>query len=162
VNETLHPVTMGRGRIWLERIMYALMVALVTISLLIAIAAVFQAWFNDPPVHVESMDKHPTQPFCPGDAFPITNRVTIDRPTILFLYVSVMDEGTNFNIPDTSISLGPRLHPHPSTFPQYVLWTVPSLPAGHYNRTFAVRGHDTDERPIFVFTPFTVGEDCEL
>lgn len=150
----------GQKRVWLERIFYAIMIAVLTISLLVAAVPVYRAYFNDPPVHVVSLDKSPTSPVCPGAAMDIHSRVTVDSPTLLLLYVSVMDEGQNFNIPDTAQYVGPRLHPHKATFTQYVAWTVPELAPGKYSRVFGVRGHDGDETPVFLLLPFEVAKDC--
>ncbi len=156
----IYPIEVDRKRVWGERVLYALMIAGVTISLLVAVAAIFQAYFNNPPVHVQSLDTPPSVPVCPGMPLHFNNRVTVEKPTVLFLYTSVMDETTSYNIPGTPESLGPRPHPHPSTFDQFIPWTVPPLPPGTYNRTFALRGHDTDEDPLFIFLEFTIAEDC--
>lgn len=141
---------------WGRWLLSAGLTAAVTVALIIAAAAL---WPNDPPVEVQSLDTTPAHPVCPGTQLPINSRVTVEKPTILFLYVSVMDEGTNYNIRDTWESKGFRLHPHKSSFLQFVEWTVPSLPAGNYNRVFAVRGHNTDQLPKQLVLPFTVG-DC--
>jgi hypothetical protein len=156
----IYPIETTRRRVWMERVLYALMIGIVTISLLVATAAIFRVYFNQPPVHIESLDTPPSVPVCPGMPLHIHNRVMIDRPTVLFVYVSVMDETTSYNMPGTSESLGPRPHPQPSAFEQEIPWTVPALKPGRYNRTFAIRGHDTDEDPLFLHLPFTVAKDC--
>jgi hypothetical protein len=145
---------------WSKRIAYAMMSALVTATLIVVLALIWRAFFSDPPVHVTSLDKPFETPICPGDQFVINNRVTVDRPVVLFFYVSVMDEQAQFNINDTQISFPGRPHPKPSTFHQLLPWTVPDLLPGNYVRSIAVRGTDGDENPLFLLTPFEVRSDC--
>jgi hypothetical protein len=130
------------------------------LTLIVAMALVWRAFFNDPPVHVESMDKPFAEPICPGDIFLLNNRVTVDRPVVLFFYLSVMDENAQQNINNTQVSFPGRTHPHPSAFHQLLPWTVPDLPPGKYTRVLAIRGTDGRENPIFLLAKFEIGAEC--
>lgn len=146
---------------WLNRIAYALMISLFTLSLLVSASLVFYAFFNNPPVHVQSLDEPYTKPLCPGESYVLNNRVTVDKPVVLFFYLSVMDEKGQQNINDTQISFPGRTHPRPATFHQLLPWTVPNIPPGKYIRTLGVRGTDGREDPLFIEANFEIGENCK-
>jgi hypothetical protein len=140
-----------------RRISYAAMIALLTVTLFVVLALVWRAFFNDQPVHVVSMDEPFAAPICPGDQYVLNNRVTVDRPVVLFFYLSVMDENAERNINDTQTSFPGRIHPTATTFHQLIPWTVPDLPPGKYIRAFAARGTDGRENPVILLSPFEIG-----
>lgn len=148
-----------KWNIWFQRAAYIVMSAIVTVAFFIAIALALSSFFDRPPIHAENLNTTPEESFCPGDRFDMLNHITVDKPTILFGYVSVMDENSDYNYPVGSRVLEPRPHPHPSDFTQTIPWSVPSLPPGKYVRVLAIRGHNPEEDPIFVPMPFEIG-DC--
>ena len=147
---------------WLERIAYASMIAVMTIALLFAAAAVFQAYFNDPPVKVVSLDKPPTEPLCPGDSLSINSQVTVERATILFLYISVLDGQERFNIPGTWESQGFRLHPEDLPFSSTLTGKCQSLHQGNITELSWCAGHDTDEDPIVLLLSFEIARSVDM
>lgn len=155
-------VIRSKGEMRARQVAYAFMTALLTLSLFVALAAVYQLYFTFPPIQIESLDQPMTRPLCPGDRFDITNEVTVEEPSVLYFVVSVMDEGANANIPGTQFALQPRTHPHPTTFRQIIPWHVPTLPPGKYTRVMGAQGPDGDEHAVFLQMPFEVGENCAL
>jgi hypothetical protein len=147
--------TLGR------RISNAIPIALLTVTFFVAFALVWQAFFSDPPVHVVSLDPKDLGVLCPGESKHLTNRITIDKPIVLFFYLSTLDETGIQNINDTQTSFPGRNHPRPGTFTQMLPWTVPHLPPGKYVRSLGIRGTDGDENPIFVESVYEIGANCK-
>lgn len=148
------------GATWGKRALYAVLTSAITLVLIIVATFVWQAFFSDPPVHIETVDSPYPFALCPGQKLVIHNRVTVDKPVVLFFYVSVMDKDAVQNINDTQVSFPGRIHPQAATFDQFLPWTVPSLPPGNYMRALAVRGTDGDEKPVILLMPFAVGDKC--
>lgn len=152
---------------WLDRAAigrifgYALLTAVATVVLIVALAIVNAIYFNDPNVKVTNLDGAKlAMTVCPGQTLEVHTRVTIQRPIILFSYFSVMDEGMNHNFNGTQISNGARPHPHAASFTQTLNWLVPDLAPGTYSRVLAFRGTDGRENSIFSATKFEIGENC--
>ena len=144
---------------WVKSVLYALLIALLTLSLLVALSIVWRAYFSNPPLKITSLDSQPKYALCPGDDWPISIHVRIDAPSIFFSYINVMDKDSRYNIPETYIPLGADPHPHKGDFFNYIPWTVPNIPAGDYTRVLSIRSSMDDKNPIFVVTPFQVGGD---
>lgn len=144
---------------WQKRLTNAVMISFVTVTFIVVLALVWRAFFNDPPVHVESMDKPFAEPLCPGDQYVLNNRVTVDKPMVLFMYLSTMDEHAFQNINDTQTSFPGRPQPNTASFHQLLPWTVPDLPPGKYTRALAVRGTDGRENPIMLLMPYEIGTE---
>jgi hypothetical protein len=136
------------------------MTGLATVCILVAFAAVVQLWTRQAPVHIVDMNGEFDHAICPGSEFEMRHDVTVDRPVLLFFYSSVMDEGENYNMPDSQVGYGARPHPRPATFNQRITWVVPELPPGKYVRVFAARGTDGDEDAVFVSKKFEIGDNC--
>jgi hypothetical protein len=153
--ETAKPISKWLG--------FAVLIALLVVSLLTAVGLVWRVCCDAPPVQVTSLDEGvPRGDFCPGDSFPIRSHLKIKGTTHIFVYASVMDEGTNYNINGTQTSYGARPHPHVSEFTQTLPWTVPDLRPGTYARVATFRGHDPTQMAVHLITKFKVGLHCEL
>lgn len=138
-------------------------IAVAVVALILMVAAVYNVCCDAPPVQIESIDlREGHEPVCPGEQFAVRSVITVTAPTLLYIYLSVMNPSEEYNINGTQIGFMPRPHPNPSTFVQTLPWTVPSLPPGKYSRVVAVRGHDTDQDPEFSGVPFTVAGDCPI
>jgi hypothetical protein len=149
------------GATWGKRLLYASATAVFTVTLIFVTFLVFQVFYSDPPVHVVSLDPPDLGVLCPGESAHLTNRVTIDKPIVLFFYLSTLDKTGVQNINDTQTTFPGRNHPRPGTFTQMLPWTVPHLPPGKYIRSLGVRGTDGDESPLFISSVYEIGADCK-
>jgi hypothetical protein len=156
----IQPIEVKAIRIWGERVIYALMIAGMTISMLMATAAIWEAYFNNPPLAVTSLDEPDLGVLCPGDTMNIHNKVEIRDNIIVHYFVSVMDKEGRVNIVGTQRAFTDFLHPNPTTFQHELPWTVPTLPPGDYLRVFAVRKVSGNEDTIFSMAHFKIGEAC--
>lgn len=156
----IYPVETKPLRLWTERIIYALMIAGVTISMLVATTAVWAAYFNSPPLAIKSLDTPALGMLCPGAKRDIHNEVEIRDNIIVHYFVSVLDEQGHYNMIGTQRAYTDFLHPHPATFVHLLPWSVPDLPPGRYLRVFAVRKVSGNEDTIFSQASFEIGEDC--
>lgn len=147
-------------RKWFEMFLYSVMISATTIALLLAVASIYDYCCKNVPIKVIQLDKPPEFPLCPGTRMDASNMITVERPTILHIVISVMNETKDYNVPNTNHALEPRPHPRPAVFQQDIPWVVPNLPPGKYNRTITMSGNDSDEHPLFVFQEFEVGENC--
>lgn len=145
---------------WIERIIYALMIAAVTISMLIAVGTIWEAFFNAPPIVITSLDPPDLGFVCAGDVMTINNDVEIKDNIIIHYFVSVMDTEGHINVAGTQRAYTDFLHPYPASFTHHLPWTVPDLPAGEYLRVFAVRKVSGNEDTIFSMARFAIGENC--
>lgn len=120
-------------------------------------------YFNKPPVDIKTLDPEHLGVLCPGQELPIHNLVTIPKQVIAIYYVSILDESGLANIPGHQETFSGFTHPNPGTFTQVLPWTVPRLPPGLYNRSFAGRGTDGTEESAYVTASFMIGktgDDC--
>jgi hypothetical protein len=156
----INPVETTLMRVWAERIIYALLIGAVTLSLFIAFTSVWRAYFNRPPITLTSLDPAHLGSLCPGDELSIRNDVRIEDDIIVFYYVSTMDINADFNYPGTQRAYVDLLHPHPAHFEHELLWTVPNLPAGHYSRVFGVRNVGANQDVVFVTATYEISEGC--
>lgn len=149
VNATGHTLLVGFG------------IAVMVVALFLAVVAIYRACCDAPPIAMTPIgDSLVDRPVCPGEEHDVASIVTVTKPTLLYLYISVMDEKSDYNIPETQLSFVPRPHPHAASFTQHLSWIVPELDTGSYTRVVTVRGHDTDESPVFYIVPFRIRPDC--
>jgi hypothetical protein len=137
----------------------ASLIAFIVTTFIVAVAIVYRAFFSDPPVHVVSLNPSDLGILCPGESQHLTNRITIDKPIVLFFYLSTLDESGTYNINDTQTSFPGRNHPREGTFTQMLPWTVPHLPPGKYVRSLGVRGTDGRENPLFLEAVYEIGDE---
>lgn len=138
----------------------AFLAGVVVIAMLIMVSTVYRMYYNTPPIRVQMIDPIDLGVLCPGDSYPIANRITVQHPLVLLLYASTLDESATHNLNDTQASFPARPNPKATTFEQHLPWTVPELPPGHYVRVLALRGTNGAEDPIFVESQYTIGEGC--
>lgn len=143
---------------WFQRVVFAFLIALCTLGVIIITSLIWNEYFNEPPVEVISLDAENLGVLTPGQELTINNDITITKESAVHYLVSVMDEGANFNYPNTQDAYLNYLHPKPSRFKQVLPWTVPDLPPGKYTRVFAIRNIVGDQDTVFVKTQFSIGE----
>lgn len=144
---------------WRRRLLYASLTGATTVVFIVIMSLVWRAFLSDPPFYFSNTDPDYTEPLCPGEQLVINNRVVVDRPVVLFFYLSVMDKSASRNINDTQVSFPGRIHPHSATFHQLLPWTVPDLEPGEYILAIAGRGTDGDENPVIVLKKFSIAEE---
>lgn len=133
---------------------FVLLVCFLFILLLIAFD---RAYGGRPPVAVTSLDPKDLGEVCPGDLIPFHNQVYIEEVTIALYDLSTMDTTRTYNILGTQRRYQGLPHPvEDITFTQTVPWHVPFIDPGRYARIFAARGHQTDEKPGYVWSYFTI------
>lgn len=145
---------------WLQRAVFAFMIAVCTFGVILVASLVYQEYFNSPPITIQNLNQRHLGTLCPGQILEIKNNVTINDEIIVHYFISTMDIDSNVNYPGTQKAYTDFLHPHPSSFPQTLLWTVPELPSGDYARVFAVRKVSGNEDTVFVINHFKIGDDC--
>ena len=155
------PEPMQPIRRWVERLIYALTVSIMTIALLVAFGTVWEAYFNAPPVTIASLDPADLGFLCPGDTLVINNDVTIKDNIIIHYFVSVMDKDGYSNMPGAQRAYTDFLHPYPAHFAHHLPWTVPELEPGEYLRVFAVRKVSGNQDTVFTSTKFSIGDNCQ-
>jgi hypothetical protein len=139
-------------------ILQAIFAGIAVCSFLLLMTIVYKGYFNTPPVLVQRLNNEDLGELCPGDFVPIVNRISIEHPIVLLMYVSTLDANATHSVNDTQISFKGRPHPKQSKFMQSLPWYVPDLPVGTYTRVLAIRGTNGAEDPIFVQSTFTVKE----
>lgn len=138
----------------------AFLAGIVVIAMLLLLSTIYRIYYNTPPIKVERIDPQDLGALCPGDSYPISNRITIQRPLVVLLYTSTLDATATHNLNDTQASFTARPNPKAATFEQRLPWTVPDLPPGNYTRVLALRGTNGAEDPIFVESKYSIG-DCD-
>jgi hypothetical protein len=161
--KNLIPQQNSKGfHMWLERMVYVFMIALVTVALLFVVGLYYNDRFNVVPMEITSLDLGKEHAFCPGERFDIHNHIVINEPMLLYIYITVLDSTESYNILDTQIGMTPRQHPQAAEFDQMLPWTVPELPPGTYYRGITYRGYIDSQKPVQVDVPFRVKrkEEC--
>lgn len=138
----------------------AFLAGVVVIAMLLMVSTIYRIYYNTPPIHVERIDPVDLGTLCPGDSYPVSNRITIQRPLVVLLYVSTLDSSGTHNVEGTQTTYGGRPNPRAVTFDQHLPWEVPDLPPGKYVRVLALRGTNGAEDPIFVESSYTIGANC--
>lgn len=155
------PVEVSLMKVWLERLVYAFMIAFSTIALFLLVVVIQDAYFNNPPIEITNRSITPTYNICPGDLIETNYHVNIKEPTIISAYSVVMNKDGTKNIFETASDLPVRVFPYPVSLDSSIPWHVPELGPGEYMRVIAIRGHNRTQDPTFLFTKFTVKENCE-
>lgn len=141
-------------------VLQAVFAAIAVSAFLLLITVIYRGYFNIPPVLVTRLNNADLGDICPGDYYPIEDRIQVERPIVLLLYISVLDQNATHSYNDTQTSFPGRPHPKPSVFVQSLPWTVPDLLPGKYTRVLAIRGTNGAEDPIFIESTFEVPEGC--
>lgn len=153
-------VALGKIRVWVERTVYAFMIALIVIACLILTSVVYRAYFNDPPITLTALDPLDLGEVCPGDEVPINNWVIINKPIIVVYFISTMDIRGDQNYVGTQKAYTDMLHPHATEFKQIIPWQVPDLPPAKYLRVVAARNVTDNEDTVFIQASYSIRADC--
>jgi hypothetical protein len=138
-----------------------IVITAILIGVLLLLVTINRVYGDYPPVSVVSLDPRNLGEVCPGDEIPFHNQIKIDSPTVVLYDLSTMDVDRVYNYFGTGTRYGGLNHPEaPVTFKQTIEWTVPYLPPGKYARVFSARGHETEEKPVFAWSYYTIGEKC--
>lgn len=156
LNEEFHPLKQ-----WIARLAYSFMIALVTLSVLVLFTVIVQSFVLSPPVEYTPLHQVEKERYCPGDEFNATGYLKIKRQTILYTYISVVDENTNISLVPSDIPLPPQPVLVTNDLLIEIPFTIPQLSPGKYVRLIAFRGYNDSERPSFYLTPFQIGDNCE-
>jgi hypothetical protein len=98
--------------------------------------------------------------FCPGDKYTYTTELEFTKPSILSLYIGIVDKDTGDTLPGTVVNVGPIPRKDPATIKEGSTFVIPDLPPGNYERIMAIDAEHVDSVPIFFSLPFKIGERC--
>lgn len=146
---------------WSDRALFSLASGFLFIAMLLCMSLLWDAFWNAPPVHIENMDVVPEVGLCPGDRFDVHYRINVTKPVFLYRYTSVMNKGLDYNLWKTQDSFTPMPQPKVTVYEENFPWQVPNIPPGEYQRVVTLRGYNTQEKPVYIPTPFTVKEGCD-
>ena len=145
---------------WLERWALLSLWGLLAVALVVVLLTLQRALPGPPvieylnsPVVLEKSD------VCPGDVVSYPVQQVIRKPVVLAIVAVILRENGDTVVLDRT----PVYTAVPSArgiTDRDILWTVPDLEPGRYERVVSAATMGTDHEPAFLRVPFTIREDC--